>query len=104
MKQETKPYWYAGAVIDGKPIIIDADEYNNLAEELQSRYQPLYTEDQVNFITSNFLVSRSGGGGIVKAFKELREMGMGKYWDEVKCICSELGRSRCNFNCKEYEE
>ena len=41
---------------------------------------------------------------ISETFAKLREMGMGEYWDKVKCVCSELGRSKCEQNCKEYEE
>ncbi len=42
-----KPYWYAGALVHGKPYIATAEEYDMLGEELSSRYQALYTEDQV---------------------------------------------------------
>lgn len=47
-------------------------------------------------------VSQNSGGSIVEAFKEIRELSSA--WDDVKCVCSALGRSRCELNCKEYED
>lgn len=38
-------------------------------------------------------------------FAEIRNIdGVGDYWDKVECVCSELGRSKCDLNCKEYEK
>jgi hypothetical protein len=34
----------------------------------------------------------------VKVFAELREL-IGPHWDSVKCICNELMRDVCEFNC-----
>ena len=41
---------------------------------------------------------------ISETFAKLRELGMGEYWDKIKCVCSELGKSKCELNCKEYDE
>ena len=38
-----------------------------------------------------------------ETFQQLRDLGMSA-WDNVKCVCSALGRSKCELNCKQYEE
>lgn len=40
---------------------------------------------------------------ISEAFQELKKTGIGKYWDDVKCICAYLDREKCSVNCPEYE-
>ncbi len=45
--EKQKPYWYIGAVTNGIPVIISEQAYNGLPVEIKSRYQSLYTEDQV---------------------------------------------------------
>lgn len=37
-----------------------------------------------------------------ETFTELRKI-MSPYWDNVKCVCNELMRDRCELNCAEYE-
>lgn len=41
---------------------------------------------------------------IVETFRQLRELGVGKYWDSVACVCEELGRGKCECNCQSHSE
>lgn len=41
----------------------------------------------------------------VEAFKVLRDSGLGKAWDNVKCVCRELWKDNpCSVNCKEFHD
>jgi len=42
-------------------------------------------------------------GNNEKAFDEA-EKAIGKYWDNVPCICQQLLNDRCEKNCPEHED
>lgn len=40
-----------------------------------------------------------------EAFQSLRDLGLGKAWDNVICICRQIMRDDpCSVNCKEFHD
>lgn len=68
------------------------NNFHNLPEKIQT---------EVNRLT-NFKNTKGNRKSIVEGFKELRELGT--EWDKVKCVCEELGRSKCELNCPEHSD